>query len=672
MNEELKITALNVKDLLSQDRYRIPIYQRNYDWGEKEAVQLIADIADYASNLNKKSLSYYIGSLVVFERLDEKKDKYYETIDGQQRLTTLTILACALKNWETELDKELVSWLTSINLSYDHRSDADESLSAILNDKVDVIDCLPNMKEVYRVLKKKLQSVISEKGLQIDDFVKYLFEHVIIQRIPVPRDTQLNHYFEIMNSRGEQLEKHEVLKASLMDCLDVPCHPLFNEIWEACSDMESYVQMGFDVKTRDLIFGEKWDEIPSITFDRLLNRYGYLKKENVKKEDDKEENVIKRSIAELIDDAQRNIHYRNPSQSDVSDSADDRFSSIVNFPNFLLHVLKIFVVKEFGIHSSITKDVMLDDKRLIEFFTNTLKKVSDKEGFVKKFIMELLRIRVLFDKYVIKRQIHNGKERWSLKKPKQYGPVNKRKFNYVAAFNTDNSDEEDNGLNRDIRMLEAMFHISAPTMIYKYWLNAILYYVSKEKMDANEFRKSLFSLAQAYMLDRYLTNEPVDFFRIIYENDFRAINDVENAEWSNINQGCRVENFVFNFYDYIVWHEDSQLPRGKKYDSFEFTYRTSVEHFYPQTPMEGYPALTQETGLNDFGNLCLISRGMNSKFSNNMPMAKVANFGKEKDLDLSIKLQEMIEYAKEQDAWGTNEIGEFSKYSRKRIEDALN
>ena len=191
-------------------------------------------------------------------------------------------------------------------------------------------------------------------------------------------------------------------------------------------------------------------------------------------------------------------------------------------------------------------------------------------------------------------------------------------------------------------------------------------------MDANEFRKSLFSLAQAYMLDRYLTNEPVDFFRIIYENDFRAINDAENAEWSNINQGCRVENFVFNFYDYIVWHEDSQLPRGKKYDSFEFTYRTSVEHFYPQTPMEGYPALTQETGLNDFGNLCLISRGMNSKFSNNMPMAKVANFGKEKDLDLSIKLQEMIEFAREKDAWSTNEIGEFSKYSRKRIEDALN
>lgn len=671
MSEELKITALNVKDLLSQDRYRIPIYQRNYDWGEKEAMQLIADIADYASDLNKKSLSYYIGSLVVFERFDEKREKYYETIDGQQRLTTLTILACALKNWETEFDKEYVSWLTSINLSYDYRSDADESLSAILNDKVDVIDCLPNMREVYRVLKKNLLSVISEKNLQIDDFVKYLFEHVVIQRIPVPKDTQLNHYFEIMNSRGEQLEKHEVLKANLMDNLDVSYHQLFNDIWEACSNMESYVQMGFEINTRGLIFGKEWDEIPSATFDRLLDGYGHLKKENDKKEANKKEDVVRRSIAELMDESRRNIHYRNPSQSDVGDSENDRFSSIVNFPNFLLHVLKIFVVKEFGAHSPIAKDVMLDDKRLIDFFTNVLKKVPYKENFVKKFIMELLRIRVLFDKYVIKREIHNGKEGWSLKKPKQYGSGNKRKFNYVATFNTDNK-EEDNGLNRDIRMLEAMFHISAPTMIYKYWLNAILYYVSKEKMDGDDFRETLFSLAQAYMLDRYLTSEPVDFFKIIYDNGFRATSDVKNAEWSNINQGCRVENFVFNFYDYIVWHEDSKLSKGKKYDSFEFTYRTSVEHFYPQTPMEGYPALTQETGLNDFGNLCLISRGMNSKFSNNMPMAKVANFGKEKDLDLSIKLQEMIEFAREKDAWSANEIGEFSKYSRKRIEDALN
>lgn len=663
MSEELKIIPLNVKELLSQDQYRIPIYQRNYDWGEKEAMQLIADIADYASDSNKKTLNYYIGSLVVFERFDDKREKYYETIDGQQRLTTLTILACALRNME--IDDESISWLKSVNLSYDYRSDADESLNAILNDQVDVLDCLSNMREVYKVFKKNLISVVSEKALLVDDFVKYLFQHVIIQRIPVPKDTQLNHYFEIMNSRGEQLEKHEVLKANLMNHLDVSCHQLFNDIWEACSNMESYVQMGFEIKKRDLIFGEKWEDIPSMSFDSLLMHYTHFQKDHGKKSE-----VIIRSISELIVDAQQNIHYRNPSQTDNNDGENDRFSSIVNFPNFLLHVLKIFLIKKFTFKSATAKDITLDDKRLIDFFSNTLKNVSKKDEFVKEFIMELLRIRLLFDKYVIKREIHNGKESWSLKRPKQYGSSNNRKLNYIATFNSDNK-EEDNGLNRDIRMLEAMFHISAPTMIYKYWLNAILYFVSENEIVGDEFRQNLFALAQSYMLDRYLTETPVDFFEIIYENNFKAQNDVENAVWSNINKGCDVENFVFNFYDYIVWYEDSKNQRGRKYDSFEFTYRTSVEHFYPQTPMEGYTALSQETGLNDFGNLCLISRGMNSKFSNNMPMAKVANFGREKDVDLSIKLQEMIEFARNYETWGTNEIQKFTCISQEKMEKAL-
>ena len=43
-----KISQLSVREFLSEGRYVIPIYQRNYDWGEKETLQLIEDVADYA------------------------------------------------------------------------------------------------------------------------------------------------------------------------------------------------------------------------------------------------------------------------------------------------------------------------------------------------------------------------------------------------------------------------------------------------------------------------------------------------------------------------------------------------------------------------------------------------------------------------------------------------
>ena len=97
-----KIQPLDIKSFLSQDKYRIPIYQRNYDWGEKQSLQLIEDIADYASI--KKDKKYYIGSAVVFAR-NNGSEEYYETIDGQQRLTTLTILMIVLTQINEVQDK---------------------------------------------------------------------------------------------------------------------------------------------------------------------------------------------------------------------------------------------------------------------------------------------------------------------------------------------------------------------------------------------------------------------------------------------------------------------------------------------------------------------------------------------------------------------------------------
>lgn len=53
----------------------------------------------------------------------------------------------------------------------------------------------------------------------MDKFKEYFLNHVHIIHYRVPKDVELNHYFEVMNSRGEQLEKHEIVKAKLSDQL---------------------------------------------------------------------------------------------------------------------------------------------------------------------------------------------------------------------------------------------------------------------------------------------------------------------------------------------------------------------------------------------------------------------------------------------------------------------
>src|SRR5690606_19563757 len=89
----------SIKTLFGSDDYVIPIYQRNYEWGEPQITQLIQDIVDYIikSKVSENKPKYYIGSLVAYERKLEGGG-IYETIDGQQRLTTLTILYTVNKN----------------------------------------------------------------------------------------------------------------------------------------------------------------------------------------------------------------------------------------------------------------------------------------------------------------------------------------------------------------------------------------------------------------------------------------------------------------------------------------------------------------------------------------------------------------------------------------------
>ena len=80
----------------------------------------------------------------------------------------------------------------------------------------------------------------------------------------------------------------------------------------------------------------------------------------------------------------------------------DRFNSVINFSNFLLHVLRVWT----------GKDIPLDDKQLLDQFHEYLLKSGDIDD-VKNFIFSLLKCKYLFDQYIIKREFSKGEEGWS-------------------------------------------------------------------------------------------------------------------------------------------------------------------------------------------------------------------------------------------------------------------
>lgn len=451
------IKELTIKELLNSGEYRIPIYQRNYAWGLEETTQLIQDIADYTKDT--PSSNYYIGNLIVFPRTRDSHS-YYETIDGQQRTTTITILLCALRNNYTEYD---LSWYSKKNLSFEHREKSNLTLSAMFNNP-DTISTGPtnvNMMAVYNNIWSIVTRICQDKDISVSDFINYLLNKVVILRINVPKDTNLNHYFEIMNSRGEQLEQHEIVKAQLMSSIkeDSVAMAAFNLVWEACSNMDRYIQLNFSKNLRTEIFENYGTEDIKVGFDdikTLLNHKDFTT------------DVEEKSLDCLFEDDNRGASYRKPWEENIEKDQSETYHSLITFSNFLLHVLKI--IRPYN------KDIVLDDKKLTKIFNTVINNENDKTTFSMDFIMGLLKLRFLFDKFIIKRK----QDKWSLKKllPQKN---DKGKYYYKDTFSQTDSEEDYSGQNRNIIMLLSMFHVSAPTQIYKHWMNASLYYVYNNK-----------------------------------------------------------------------------------------------------------------------------------------------------------------------------------------------
>ena len=217
--------------------YMIPVYQRNYAWEEDEITALVKDV--YDSFKNKKE-TYYIGTLVTYKR----GDSVYEVIDGQQRLTTIYIVLKVLGIKNEEIRNKLTYGARRVSASTIEKL---EKLVECPHLGEEVDDGIING---YKYAKNAVTSIDEQER---ECFKQYFLNKVHIIHYRVPKDVDLNHYFEVMNSRGEQLEKHEIVKSMLSQHLNKIELATFSRIWEACSEMNIYIQQAFP--NADKVFG---------------------------------------------------------------------------------------------------------------------------------------------------------------------------------------------------------------------------------------------------------------------------------------------------------------------------------------------------------------------------------------------------------------------------------
>lgn len=224
------ITAkeFSLKDILSMKKYSVDFFQREYSWEKENMTQLVYDLTNafyenYHTGDTPEKIddynSYYMGPIVLYE-----KNGKSSIIDGQQRITSLTLLLIFLKHKADKLmedfPKEMIysssRGIKSFNIDIPERTPCLESL--FTNNEYEPKDTdeesVKNMVNRYNDINEAFPDDMSDDELK--QFIYWLEERVILVKITATSDKNAYMIFETMNDRGLSLSSTDMLKGYLL------------------------------------------------------------------------------------------------------------------------------------------------------------------------------------------------------------------------------------------------------------------------------------------------------------------------------------------------------------------------------------------------------------------------------------------------------------------------
>lgn len=251
--------------------YQIPDYQRPYSWDKENISDLIDDLVSAFKRNNNEN--YFCGSIVLVKN---NNDKRFDVIDGQQRITTFTIIACVFRDlYKDILGKKALKYIS--NSIQDEYEESKRKLRFLTNEKYQVdfeSDVLKEInfidfKNIEREFKTKkylanahyVNQFFTEKvqteEVNVEDFIIWFYENVVLAVITCPSQDSAIQIFNVLNDRGMPLSSIDILKSSLMVKLS------------SKEDMTA-----FKSKWENIISNLKFAELD---IDSMLNTYLYYK-----------------------------------------------------------------------------------------------------------------------------------------------------------------------------------------------------------------------------------------------------------------------------------------------------------------------------------------------------------------------------------------------------------
>ena len=248
MSQTLNATEMSLEDLFTNKyNFKIPHYQRPYAWGEEESLQLLSDIQGALERDSDES--YFLGSIVLIKD-PAKPDS--EVIDGQQRLTSLTLLLAIMRDLvvKTSLRDSIHKFIEEPPLEWNNEpayprltirprdneffhdhvqtSGRTHSLLQIGDDAVET-EAQRALRDNARALYEELESWSQE---ELTDLFKMLSKRTVLVVITTPNFDSAYRIFSVLNSRGVPLTPADIFKSQVIGAIPDKDKDHYTDIWE--------------------------------------------------------------------------------------------------------------------------------------------------------------------------------------------------------------------------------------------------------------------------------------------------------------------------------------------------------------------------------------------------------------------------------------------------------
>lgn len=232
--------------------YQIPNYQRPYSWEDEHIEQLWDDIVTACQN-NKEDAAidenYFLGSVILIPNQSS-----FDVVDGQQRLTTLTILFCVIRDLYPDFNKDIDIGKIPDAITIEDIKDYvslrgkrnrlkltthPEKMNEFEKTILEKIEWPSKVTKKDRKEKKFLNAALifkekceALKMEELKELVSYLFNKVKMISIACSTQSFAIKLFQVLNTRGMDLAPEDLIKSLLLSKLTEDKHLQFMENWK--------------------------------------------------------------------------------------------------------------------------------------------------------------------------------------------------------------------------------------------------------------------------------------------------------------------------------------------------------------------------------------------------------------------------------------------------------